>query len=199
MHLRFHKIRHNSWVLGLLISTIIGLFQNCSNPSTEKQTRTLMMQSVDSLWNDLKNVRVQFKFKMDEFVERKAYMEKQLIKAQFLNDKLLSEEDKIVFEKYNGVYRVYKNLAAKYKTAVLTAEDIFYSIKGLEKELKKGTYDADIEGFKNERDLLKNRLAENLNITLEVTDKLTAVEPLYLRTSDKIDEIIDAQLPEKPE
>ncbi len=156
-----------------------------------------MLQSVDSLWNDLKTVRVQFKFKMDEFVERKAYMEKQLIKAQFLNDKLLSEEDKITFDKYNGVYRVYKNLASKYKTAVLTAEDIFYSIKGLEKELKKGSYDADIEGFKKERDALKNRLSENLRVTLDVTDKLTAVEPLYIRTSDKIDEIIEAQLPEK--
>lgn len=197
MHLRFHKIRHNSWVLGLLLITITGFFQNCSNPSAEKQTRTLMLQSVDSLWNDLKTVRVQFKFKMDEFVERKAYMEKQLIKAQFLNDKLLSEEDKITFDKYNGVYRVYKNLASKYKTAVLTAEDIFYSIKGLEKELKKGSYDEDIEGFKKERDVLKNRLAENLKITLDVTNKLTAVEPLYLRTSDKIDEIIEAQLPEK--
>ena len=56
-----------------------------------------MLESVDSLWNELQMVRMQFKFKMDEFVERKSEMEKQLIKAQFLNEKSLSEEDKIVF------------------------------------------------------------------------------------------------------
>ena len=49
----------------------------------------------------------------------------------------MSEEDKITFDKYNGVYRVYKSLGTKYKQSVLTAEDIFYSIKGLEKQLKK--------------------------------------------------------------
>jgi hypothetical protein len=156
-----------------------------------------MLESVDSLWNDLRLVRVQFTFKMDEFVERKTDMEKQLIKAQFLQDSDLTEEDKINFDKYNGIYRVYKSLGSKYKTGVLTAEDLFYSIKGLEKEVKKGTYESNIDGFKNERDLLKARLAENLRITLEVTEKLTAVEPLYLRTSEKVDALVEAKLPEK--
>lgn len=157
-----------------------------------------MLESVDSLWNDLRLVRVQFKFKMDEFVDRKTDMEKQLIKAQFLNDAELTEEDKTNFEKYNGVYRVYKSLGSKYKTAVLTAEDVFYSIKGLEKEVKNGTYETSIEGFKKERHLLKKRLSENLRITLEVTEKLTAVEPLYLRSSEKVDALVEAKLPEKP-
>ena len=156
-----------------------------------------MLESVDSLWNELQMVRMQFKFKMDEFVERKSEMEKQLIKAQFLNEKSLSEEDKITFDKYNGVYRVYKSLGTKYKQSVLTAEDIFYSIKGLEKQLKNGNYDNDIEGFKSERNLLKGRLAANLKLTLEVTEKLTTVEPLFVRTSEKVDAIIEAQLPEK--
>ena len=156
-----------------------------------------MLESVDSLWNELQMVRMQFKFKMDEFVERKSEMEKQLIKAQFLNEKSLSEEDKITFDKYNGVYRVYKSLGVKYKQSVLTAEDIFYSIKGLEKQLKNGNYDNDIEGFKSERNLLKGRLATNLKLTLEVTEKLTTVEPLFVRTSEKVDAIIEAQLPEK--
>jgi len=177
--------------------TFIGLFASCTNPSPEKNTRTLMLQSVDSLWNELQLVRTQFKFKMDEFVERKSEMEKQLIKAQFLNEKSLSEEDKITFDKYNGVYRVYKSLGSKYKQAVLTAEDIFYSVKGLEKQLKDGNYDTDIAGFKNERDLLKKRLSSNLKQTLEVTEKLTTVEPLFVRTSEKVDAIIEAQLPEK--
>ena len=81
---------------------------------------------------------------------------------------------------------------------MLTAEDVFYSIKGLEKEVKNGAYETNIEGFKKERDLLKKRLAENIRITLEVTEKLTAVEPLYLRTSEKVDALVEAKLPEKP-
>ena len=75
-------------------------------------------------------------------------MEKQLIKAQFLKESELTEEDKTNFDKYNGVYRVYKSLGSKYKTAVLTAEDIFYSIKGFEKEVKNWTYESNIDGFK---------------------------------------------------
>lgn len=198
MHLRFHKIRYNSWFFGILLSTLLGLASSCTQSTPEKTTRALMLESVDSLWNDLRLVRVQFKFKMDEFVDRKTDMEKQLIKAQFLNDAELTEEDKTNFEKYNGVYRVYKSLGSKYKTAVLTAEDVFYSIKGLEKEVKNGTYETSIEGFKKERDLLKKRLSENLRITLEVTEKLTAVEPLYLRSSEKVDALVEAKLPEKP-
>jgi len=197
MHLRLYKSRQKSPLLGLLLLTFIGLFSSCNNPSPEKNTRTLMLESVDSLWNELQMVRMQFKFKMDEFVERKSEMEKQLIKAQFLNEKSLSEEDKITFDKYNGVYRVYKSLGTKYKQSVLTAEDIFYSIKGLEKQLKNGNYDNDIEGFKSERNLLKGRLATNLKLTLEVTEKLTTVEPLFVRTSEKVGAIIEAQLPEK--
>lgn len=157
-----------------------------------------MLQSVDTLWNELQFVRSQFKFRMDEFVERKTDMEKQLIKAQFLDGGQLNETDKATFDKFNGVYRVYKSLAAKYKQSVLTAEDVFYSIKGLEKEVKKGSYDADIRNFKEEYALLKKRLADNKTLTLEVTEKLSAVEPLYLRTSVIIEELLEAQLPEKP-
>jgi len=197
MHLRFCKTRYNSWFFGVLLIAVLAFTTSCTPSNSEKTSRVLMLESVDSLWNDLRLVRVQFTFKMDEFVERKTDMEKQLIKAQFLQDSDLTEEDKINFDKYNGIYRVYKSLGSKYKTGVLTAEDLFYSIKGLEKEVKKGTYESNIDGFKNERDLLKARLAENLRITLEVTEKLTAVEPLYLRTSEKVDALVEAKLPEK--
>ena len=63
--------------------------------------------------------------------------------------------------------------------------------------MKNGNYDNDIEGFKSERNLLKGRLATNLKLTLEVTEKLTTVEPLFVRTSEKVGAIIEAQLPEK--
>ncbi len=157
-----------------------------------------MLESVDSLWNDLQFIKSQFTFKMDEFVERKTDMEKQLIKAQFLDASKLSEEDRINFDKYNSVYRVYKKIGASYKQSVLTAEDIFYAIKGLEKQVKEGTYDAQIEVFKQERAALKVRLDKNTQMAIEVSQKLSAVEPLYLRTHEIIDNLLDTYLPEKP-
>lgn len=198
MHQILDKIRQNSWVFIAVLLTIILPLPQCTSEKPEQETRVLMLQSVDTLWNELQFVRSQFKFRMDEFVERKTDMEKQLIKAQFLDGGQLNETDKATFDKFNGVYRVYKSLAAKYKQSVLTAEDVFYSIKGLEKEVKKGSYDADIRNFKEEYALLKKRLADNKTLTLEVTEKLSAVEPLYLRTSVIIEELLETQLPEKP-
>lgn len=198
MHQILNKIRQNSWVLIAVVLTLTGPLQQCISETPEKEKRVLMLQSVDTLWNELQFVRSQFKFKMDEFGERKTDMEKQLIKAQFLDGNKLNETDKATFDKFNGVYRVYKSLASKYKQSVLAAEDVFYSIKGLEKEVKKGTYDAEIQNFKKEYAVLKIKLADNKKMALDVTEKLTAVEPLYLRTAEIIENLLEAQLPEKP-
>lgn len=198
MHQILNKIRQNSWVLIAVVLTLTGPLQQCTSETPEKEKRVLMLQSVDTLWNELQFVRSQFKFKMDEFGERKTDMEKQLIKAQFLDGNKLNETDKATFDKFNGVYRVYKSLASKYKQSVLAAEDVFYSIKGLEKEVKKGTYDAEIQNFKKEYAVLKIKLADNKKMALDVTEKLTAVEPLYLRTAEIIENLLEAQLPEKP-
>lgn len=198
MHQILNKIRQNSWVLIAVVLTLTGPLQQCTSETPEKEKRVLMLQSVDTLWNELQFVRSQFKFKMDEFGERKTDMEKQLIKAQFLDGNKLNETDKATFDKFNGVYRVYKSLASKYKQSVLAAEDVFYSIKGLEKEVKKGTYDSEIQNFKKEYAVLKIKLADNKKMALDVTEKLTAVEPLYLRTAEIIENLLEAQLPEKP-
>lgn len=197
MHQILNKIRQNSWVLIAVVLTLTGPLQQCTSETPEKEKRVLMLQSVDTLWNELQFVRSQFKFKMDEFGERKTDMEKQLIKAQFLDGNKLNETDKATFDKFNGVYRVYKSLASKYKQSVLAAEDVFYSIKGLEKEVKKGTYDAEIQNFKKEYAVLKIKLADNKKMALDVTEKLTAVDPLYLRTAEIIENLLEAQLPEK--
>lgn len=197
MHQILNKIRQNSWVLIAVVLTLTGPLQQCTSETPEKEKRVLMLQSVDTLWNELQFVRSQFKFKMDEFGERKTDMEKQLIKAQFLDGNKLNETDKATFDKFNGVYRVYKSLASKYKQSVLAAEDVFYSIKGLEKEVKKGTYDAEIQNFKKEYAVLKIKLADNKKMACDVTEKLTAVEPLYLRTAEIIENLLEAQLPEK--
>jgi hypothetical protein len=156
-----------------------------------------MIQSVDSLWNDLKEIRGTFRFQMDEFVERKTEMEQQLIKAQFLPAHLVSEEDRLNFDKYNGVYRTYKGMAVKYKQAVLQAEDNFYAIKGLEKEVKNGTYDQRVDDFKKEFLVLSERLKENRVLAFEVTEKLSGVEPIYNRVADHIDALLEKHLPEK--
>ncbi len=60
----------------------------------------------------------------------------------------MSKEDVMTFDKYNNVYRLYKAIGKKYRTAVLQAEDIFYATKGIEKQVKNGFYDEKVDALK---------------------------------------------------
>lgn len=170
--------------------------QCVSGPSTSEK-RIVMLQSVDSLWNGVKEIRSRFTFRMDEFQERRTYMEKQRIKAQFLPGDQLSKEDIMTFDKYNNVYRLYKAIGKKYSTAVLQAEDIFYVTKGIEKQVKNGFYDDKVDAFKNEYKILRQKTDSCKMLTFDVTDKLRGVEPLYLRTSTRVEEIFEELLPDQ--
>jgi hypothetical protein len=191
------KNRNNYPLILVLLALISGFMISCEGSSKQITKRTLMLQSVDSLWNGLQQIRSTFTFQMDEFVERKSEMEQQLIKAQFLSEKVVTEEDRLNFDKYNGVYRIYKGMAIKYKQAVLNAEDDFYAIKGIEGEVKKGHYDNRVDDFKKEYEPLKKRLEEHRILAFEVTQKLRSVEPLYLRSAEYVDALLEKHVPEK--
>lgn len=178
-----------------LVFSIISV--QCVSGPTTSEKRIVMLQSVDSLWNGVKEIRSRFTFRMDEFQERRTYMEKQRIKAQFLPGDQLSKEDIMTFDKYNNVYRLYKAIGKKYSTAVLQAEDIFYVTKGIEKQVKNGFYDDKVDAFKNEYKILRQKTDSCKMLTFDVTDKLRGVEPLYLRTSTRVDEIFEELLPDQ--
>jgi hypothetical protein len=178
-----------------LVFSIISV--QCVSGPTTSEKRIVMLQSVDLLWNGVKEIRSRFTFRMDEFQERRTYMEKQRIKAQFLPGDQLSKEDIMTFDKYNNVYRLYKAIGKKYSTAVLQAEDIFYVTKGIEKQVKNGFYDDKVDAFKNEYKILRQKTDSCKMLTFDVTDKLRGVEPLYLRTSTRVEEIFEELLPDQ--
>ena len=173
------------------------LFVQCVSGPTPSEKRVVMLQSVDTLWNGIKEIRSRFTFRMDEFQERRTYMEKQRIKAQFLPGDQLSKEDIMTFDKYNNVYRLYKGIGKKYRNAVLQAEDIFYATKGIEKQVKNGFYDEKVDAFKKEYQILRQKTDSCKTLTFDVTDRLRGVEPLYLRTSKRVAEIFEELLPEQ--
>src|SRR6056300_454526 len=177
------KVPNISRIITPLAIVFSILFVQCVSGPTISEKRVVMLQSVDSLWNGVKEIRSRFTFRMDEFQERRTYMEKQRIKAQFLPGDQLSKEDVMTFDKYNNVYRLYKAIGKKYRTAVLQAEDIFYATKGIEKQVKNGFYDEKADACKT--------------LTFDVTDRLRGVEPLYLRTSRRVGEIFEELLPEQ--
>ncbi len=191
------KIPNISRILAPLIVIISMVFVQCGSGSDQSEIKIIMLKKVDTLWNDVVFIRSKFTFRMDEFQERRSFMEKQRIKAQFLPGDKLSKEDVITFDKYNNVYRLYKAVGKNYRNAVLQAEDIFYSTKGLEKQVKNGFYDEKIDEFKKEYQTLKEQTLSCKVLTVDVTDRLKSVEPLYLRTSNRVEEIFKELLPEK--
>ncbi|MDB2588895.1 hypothetical protein N9Y33_03375 [Bacteroidia bacterium] len=191
------KVPNISRIITPLAIVFSILFVQCVSGPTISEKRVVMLQSVDSLWNGVKEIRSRFTFRMDEFQERRTYMEKQRIKAQFLPGDQLSKEDVMTFDKYNNVYRLYKAIGKKYRTAVLQAEDIFYATKGIEKQVKNGFYDEKVDAFKKEYQILRQKTDSCKTLTFDVTDRLRGVEPLYLRTSKRVGEIFEELLPEQ--
>ena len=78
---------------------------------------------------------------MDEFIERQEEMNENLTKVKFVSANKLTEENMSDVSQYNAIFKVYKSNAGKYKEVVLEAENLFYEIKGVEQELKKGKFD----------------------------------------------------------
>ncbi len=75
-------------MFGLIISS-------CTESTSPEEKRTAMISKVDSLWGQLNAVRQQFTYEMDEIEERKEEMQQQLIRANFLKENQLTEEQKL--------------------------------------------------------------------------------------------------------
>jgi hypothetical protein len=129
---------------------------------------------------------------MDEFIERKSQMQKNLTQLKFVDGQKINDENLSNVQQYNAMFRIYRGIGQQYKDAVLGAEAIFYEIKGLETEVKKGNYDKEIANFVNEYQLIKNQLIENHKGALDVTNQLKAIEPAYQRISPLVDELVES-------
>jgi len=196
----FHSLSKSTQKLSIFLTAMltIGLIiSGCTEFTSPEEKRTAMISKVDSLWTQLNTVRQQFTYEMDEIEERKEEMQQQLIRANFLKAEQLTEEQKLWFVQYESVARIYKGVGQKYKNCVLEAENIFYALKGLDSEVKKGKYDDKLDDFRAEYAEIEKELKKCAEETNDVTSRLSTVEPTYLRLGDNVDSLLDELIPIK--
>ena len=185
-----YKKRHFTPIFALFAILFLGLGA-CGNSASNNEKHAMCVQKVDSLWGDLQNTKLLFGFKMDEFLERKSYMGANLTKLKFVDGKYLNQENILNVQQYNEIYRIYKGVGQRYKDVVLEAEAIFYEIKGLDNEVKKGSYDKEIAIFVKEYAEIKKHLEENYQKTVEITNQVRTLEPAFVRLSPVIDKLVE--------
>lgn len=115
-------------------------------------------------------------------------MEKNMQFLRFHEPENAGQEAISLIQQYNSVLMVYKRSGPEYKNAVLETEDLFYRLKVLDRELKKGTYKGHLPRFKKDWAVLYAELMKNQEETREVTMHLSQIEPMYLRISPRIEE-----------
>ena len=155
--------------------------------STQSRNREEAIQITDSLWGSLNQIKQKFTFKIDEIEERKHEMDSVLQWLRFANEERLTPEIKKQILQYGAIYRVYKGYASAYKNCVIKAEEYFYEIKALDKQVKKGSYDNNMPAFGKEFRRLNGGLTE---LNAEVTDilaRLNTVEPGYRRVAGDVE------------
>lgn len=172
-------------------------FMAACGPSGQEQSdkQAIMMQYSDSLWQEHKLVTSLFRYKLDVIKERKGDMKATLQELKFASASSLSEEQQSLIVKYEAVYRVYRDIVETYTNTVLRAEELFYAIKGLEKQVKAGSYGTGSEAekltqFKKEFQSLKQKL-DALLVDAEFIDhQLSAVEPAYQSSAEKVESLV---------
>ncbi len=187
-----YKKRQFTLIITLSAILFSVFFFACNNQNTANEKRNISLQKIDSLWMGLQETKGLFGYKMDEFIDRKSQMQKNLTLLKFVDGQKINEENLSNVRQYNAMFRVYRGIGQQYKDAVLGAEALFYEIKGLETELKKGNYDKEIANFVKEYQSIKIQLFENHKNALEVTNQLKAIEPAYQRISPLVDALVES-------
>ena len=171
--------------LGICLLFVILFQSSCTNSvETTSEKQALMLQHSDSLWQEHRAVTSLFRFKLAVIKERKTTMKATLQQLKFASAEQMNEENQANAVKYEAVYRVYRDIIETYTQTVLRAEELFYSIKGLEKQIKSNAYGdgtdvAKLKQFKLEYAALKQKLDGLLVDATFIDRQLTAVEPAY--------------------
>lgn len=186
-----YKKRQFTLIITLSAILFSVFFFACNNQNTVNEKRNISLQKIDSLWMGLQETKGLFGYKMDEFIDRKSQMQENLTRLKFVDGQKINEENLSNVQQYNAMFRVYRGIGPQYKDAVLGAEALFYEIKGLETELKKGNYDKEIANFVKEYQSIKIQLFENHKKALDVTNQLKAIEPAYQRISPLVDALVE--------
>lgn len=181
----FVQITKKNVVLAFLVC-LGSIFSSCGGGSGDNEARQYCLEQTDSLWKTLAKTRENFKFSMDEISMRKEHMEEELRIFKTVDSNALTPENRSMIVQYNAIFRVYKPIAGRYKNVVLKTEDAFFQIKVLEKSVKKGEYDNKIAEYKKVWQNIHSELIQNLEESTDLSQRLSGVEPAYLRLADKM-------------
>ncbi len=169
----------------------------CGSGDGNSGTKLGQMNAMsDSMWSKHKAVTSKFRFKLDVIKDRQNYMKWFLKNLKFEDGSKLTEVEKSDAIRYEAVYRVYKEISENYTHTVLIAEELFYEIKGLEKQLKKGVYGdgEDVKKlniFKKEYALVEKKLSEAAVNAAFIDKQLTGVEPGFQTLQPKMEVIAE--------
>lgn len=169
----------------------------CGSGDGNSDTKLGQMNAMsDSLWSKHKAVTSKFRFKLDVIKDRQNYMKWFLKNLKFEDGRRLTEEEKSDAIRYEAVFRVYKEISEGYTHTVLSAEELFYEIKGLEKQLRNGVYgDGEdvkkLSGFKKEYASLEKRLLDDAVNAAFIDKQLTGVEPGFQTLQPKMEVIAE--------
>lgn len=192
-----HLVGKVAKIIGICLVFVTFFTAGCGGSASEGgDKQAIMLKYSDSLWQEHKLITSLFRFKLDVIKERKTEMKAILQQLKFASAASLSDEDQSNIVKYEAVYRVYRDIIETYTNTVLRGEESFYSIKGLEKQVKVGYYGSgdDVEKlnqFKKEFASLKMQL-DKLLVDAEFIDhQLSAVEPAYQSSALKVEALVE--------
>jgi hypothetical protein len=169
----------------------------CNSGGMNSDTKLGQMNAMsDSLWSKHKALTSKFRFKLDVIKDRQVFMKSFLKNLKFVDGSKLTETEKSDAIRYEAVYRVYREISESYTRTVLTAEELFYELKGLEKQLKNGVYgdgeDAKkLDVFKKEYSALEKKLIETGENAAFIDQQLTGVEPGFQTLQPKMEAIAE--------
>lgn len=165
---------------------------SCTGAGSNNEERTTMITATDSLWRDMSAIKKMFGYKTDELQERRHYMDSLLQHLKFADGSKISEADQRMVSQYNSIRRVYRDFGPRYTSAVVDAEDLYFQIKALEKQVKAGKFDGKAGEFGKDYRKLKAELGALRSELEEVTGKVNAVEPTFQRIGPKVEALVES-------
>lgn len=166
------------------------LVSACGGNASRDEGRATMVTATDSLWRDMAAIKKMFGYKTDELEERRHYMDSLLQHLKFADGSKISQADQNIVSQYNSIRRVYRDFGPRYTAAVVEAEDLYFQIKALDKQVKSGKLDGKLDEFGKDYRRLKGNLTMLKSELEEVTGRVNAVEPTYQRIEPRIEELV---------
>jgi hypothetical protein len=179
------------WANMAVFMPVFIMFLTSCGGNAVSENRAECIRSTDSLWASLRQIRDKFGYKINEIDERRHEMDSVLQWLQYADGQKITPEMRTQILQYNSVFRIYKGYAPRYKENVLRAEEMFYEIKALEKQVKAGDFDNNLPAFGKEFRRIQGALTQLKTEVEETLGRLNAVEPTYRRIAGPVEEFAE--------